>query len=1063
MPARANSRLGSLAALVFGGLLFLPAQAAAAADDAAIGERDVAPSGNTPYQPPSANVTYERNEVAPAYPSPSVRSDALPNDIRTSESTDDKIQIEGAPVLEEIQPTKPPDERPMWRLYAQHQFEALRARVALLKSLNPKWTPSTELRGVLELIELQDALERAAQKRDWSTALTVRNEHPDRFQCGDINDLWMLADVARLTRQPEEEKRIYAQILATCTEEKDRLTTLERFATFGSPAEMRSLFAEEEGHALATQDRARLDALRARFEIGELGRLVYSDHLDGASVLAPRLLPQIVATKNADGAAALGWLEMKKGRPAAAIQLFQDAATWNQSPKHAADLALAYLAAGHADGAALIADRYRDSPALVSVRKSILLNQAQRAYEAKDYIQAIAIAERAADMRLVSPDLSLIRAWSLYQLGRPEAAEAFAALAIGAHDDQAAIGLLYSLTQQCPAPPAASVETPPVADACVAAAVDRNGRERTRRIVETLERHLLAGASDSSAASALAWFWARAGQPETAIGWFQRAQDWAGDAPARDNATAGLATVVLGAGRYDEARQLLEPRQASEAFRPLYADSLRGLARQADADKRYTDSLALLARVDAIDPGRPDDRIQAAWDDYKLGNYPAAGAAFQRLYQETPTQESAKGLVAVATVEGDLSPLAGLSGPIQPLLQQTYGDQAYAQHQFALAEALAPERFPQLGGISTPTARADILYRDKSGAVGGGRLSGPSVFSAADFATKSDQWTMGLAVDNWLTGSPGTALPVGSPGVARFAPDTRTGTVFEPQIGWHRPGPVEFSAALGTTPLGGRSAPTVTGEFGTTWHLPDGRNTLGLSRQSNRESVLSFSGERDPVTGATWGRVVETSLHGDTYQPLGNDWGLSAGASLGELDGIHVERNEAAKATLSVGKNLAPSLDWSKLAYVTVGPQYQLDAFRRNLGNFTFGQGGYYSPQSFQQFGAGLNFETAPTGSFVAHGDASLGWQIARQAASNEFPLTGGTLAFPAQRQSSLGGSGFADLSYKLGPRLLLDAGVSYAANPNYREMRVLVGIHIPLGGARASTVVSDLADFMFK
>lgn len=117
---------------------------------------------------------------------------------------------------------------------------------------------------------------------------------------------------------------------------------------------------------------------------------------------------------------------------------------------------------------------------------------------------------------------------------------------------------------------------------------------------------------------------------------------------------------------------------------------------------------------------------------------------------------------------------------------------------------------------------------------------------------------------------------------------------------------------------------------------------LGLSRRMVTSSVLSYGGLRDPITGTKWGGVVATGAHArlGIYRER---YGVSGALAAANLTGTHVPDNRFYKARVSA--------DWKFLAReqarAFIGATINYWRYDRNLQNYTFGSGGYYSPQSY--------------------------------------------------------------------------------------------------------------------
>ena len=125
-----------------------------------------------------------------------------------------------------------------------------------------------------------------------------------------------------------------------------------------------------------------------------------------------------------------------------------------------------------------------------------------------------------------------------------------------------------------------------------------------------------------------------------------------------------------------------------------------------------------------------------------------------------------------------------------------------------------------------------------------------------------------------------------------------------------------------------------------------------VSRRVLTGSLLSYAGTRDPVSGRTWGGVTlnAASLRLGRY---GDGWGLSASLLGGLLKG----HNVAGNSTLQL--RMAADRDWydSKLLRFNAGLSLSQWHYRRNLGFYSFGQGGYYSPQRYTSLGLPLQLQ----------------------------------------------------------------------------------------------------------
>lgn len=119
----------------------------------------------------------------------------------------------------------------------------------------------------------------------------------------------------------------------------------------------------------------------------------------------------------------------------------------------------------------------------------------------------------------------------------------------------------------------------------------------------------------------------------------------------------------------------------------------------------------------------------------------------------------------------------------------------------------------------------------------------------------------------------------------------------------------------------------------------DWRLTLG--RRPITGSLLSYSGAKDPVTGAVWGGVVHTFAALRATQQQGA-WDQTADLSLGVITGKNVAHNTRTRLRLSTGKDMWRAAKQRIYAGVTL----QYLAHNKNLAEYSWGHGGYYSPKS---------------------------------------------------------------------------------------------------------------------
>lgn len=150
-----------------------------------------------------------------------------------------------------------------------------------------------------------------------------------------------------------------------------------------------------------------------------------------------------------------------------------------------------------------------------------------------------------------------------------------------------------------------------------------------------------------------------------------------------------------------------------------------------------------------------------------------------------------------------------------------------------------------------------------------------------------------------------------------------------------------FAADIGSTPLG-FELPQLVG--GLEWRpdLPEVAVSLGFSRRAVTSSVLSYAGMRDPVSGARWGGVAQTGPYLDAgiYRER---FSVAGALRFTEITGKRVLDNRFFGARVGG--------DWKFYSEphlrASLGLTLNYWQYDLNLQNYTFGSGGYYSPQSY--------------------------------------------------------------------------------------------------------------------
>lgn len=236
---------------------------------------------------------------------------------------------------------------------------------------------------------------------------------------------------------------------------------------------------------------------------------------------------------------------------------------------------------------------------------------------------------------------------------------------------------------------------------------------------------------------------------------------------------------------------------------------------------------------------------------------------------------------------------------------------------------------------------------------------------------------------------------------------------------------------VGSTPLGFPESRLV---GGLAYHGQIGEDvnfTVQGSRRAVSDSLLSFAGVEDPRTGQRWGGVT---ANGGRFQ-IGRDNGAAGFYGYGSyavLVGTHVQQNNRGEAGGGAYLHLISGPDQS----LTAGLNVTYMQYSHNLQGFTYGQGGYFSPQRYVNIGVPIHW-SGRKGAWNWMLDASIGVQSFHQNASNYFPTDPALQAQAYQAASiasTLGLASYTDPVYraqsKTGLGYNLDGAVEYQVAP---------------------------------
>ena len=151
-----------------------------------------------------------------------------------------------------------------------------------------------------------------------------------------------------------------------------------------------------------------------------------------------------------------------------------------------------------------------------------------------------------------------------------------------------------------------------------------------------------------------------------------------------------------------------------------------------------------------------------------------------------------------------------------------------------------------------------------------------------------------------------------------------------------------WKADIGTIPLGFEIIDWV-GGFQYSGDLGEYYYSANLSKRPISSSLLSFSGQTDPNSGRVWGGATTMGVDLGFGYDQGEALGVWSSFGYHKIKGKNVQNNTRKRAMGGVYYRLLTENPFQ----LTIGLNVLTWAYDNDLSEYSFGQGGYYSPQSY--------------------------------------------------------------------------------------------------------------------
>lgn len=218
---------------------------------------------------------------------------------------------------------------------------------------------------------------------------------------------------------------------------------------------------------------------------------------------------------------------------------------------------------------------------------------------------------------------------------------------------------------------------------------------------------------------------------------------------------------------------------------------------------------------------------------------------------------------------------------------------------------------------------------------------------------------------------------------------------------------------------------------------------LEFARRPMTGSMLSYTGARDPITGQAWGGVVSTGISGRISTNVGS-YSMSLSANQDFLTGQNVQNNSRWGLKGAVDRDVMRGSG----SVINMGLALSLQGYARDLSEFSWGNGGYYSPRNYASISLPIEWSGRKGAwTWLARGALSVSSSSSRN--SDYFPhnpaLQGQAIGLNNPfRHTGSSGTGFGRslrgvVEYQYSPELALGAQLEIDRSAYYSPTNLLL------------------------
>jgi Tfp pilus assembly protein PilF len=503
------------------------------------------------------------------------------------------------------------------------------------------------------------------------------------------------------------------------------------------------------------------------------------------------------------------------------------------------------------------------------------------------------------------------------------------------------------------------------------------------------EQILSINPEDSVAFSSIAWWYYRKKEYKKSYPIFLKLYQ---KYPENKDYTLGLIYNLMGFGREDDALRMVKRSGISkEEKRKIEREIYLNKANRAYELRNYIRAKEYLRKVLAPDPGNIKAKELLMWCLYNQGELELALPLFLGYFERQKSSDIAEVILDIYEKlkrRKEAINFAKKIGTLSiPSLNEISANYLFKQEMPVTAAQIYHDPKNFYHNADKPWINLSILYKHKSGTLGFSKLKRVILPFTIFYPIHSgNKLRFSLFTERLLAGFSPNAPFAGnyykylSGGSKRH--DLITSLwVTSPQVGLEKEGYISYVIRLGTTPLNGPISPipTILAQAeGRGFHL---NWRLNIHQYPVEESILSYVGLRDPYSDRKWGRVLKSGIESEFIFKL-FPYRISFNMGYDYYWGRNVLKNHKVQGEMAAERRFSENI-----GDISVGLFFKGEYFQNNSDFFTFGHGGYFSPQRLFMVGPTIHFETKPYKSSFIDTRVAIGYLDFHTKSASYYPL----------------------------------------------------------------------------